>query len=70
MINTKLVRLDCSDNNLTELSMANGRNHKLKWFDSKGNANLTCIEIDNLTWANSNLTYGKDTFVNFNLNCP
>lgn len=70
MSNTKLVRFDCSDNNLTDLRMSNGLNHKLKWFDSKGNPNLSCIEIDNDTWANANLAYGKDSFVNFSENCP
>jgi Leucine-rich repeat (LRR) protein len=70
MANSKLNRLDCSDNNLTELSIASGWNHKIKKFDSKGNVGLTCIEVDNVTWANTNLSSGKDTFVNFSVNCP
>ena len=59
--NTALIDLACRDNHLISLDLRNGnyKNSKLKYknidFDLRGNPNLTCINVDNVSWSNINL---------------
>jgi len=54
--NMPLTRLSCHSNDLTVLNVANGYNHHVIDFYAKANSNLTCIQVDNVTYSNTNWT--------------
>lgn len=56
--NNALNMLLCADNFLVNLSMQNGNNSAIasNRFDSRNNSNLTCIEVDDVTFSNTNWT--------------
>ena len=58
--NTALELVECWENQLTCLNVANGNNISFNndlptnGFYVEFNPNLTCIEVDNVNWANAN----------------
>jgi Leucine-rich repeat (LRR) protein len=52
---TTLVELYCSNNLLDSLNVQNGNNVILTTFDASNNANLSCVQVDNATDANSGI---------------
>jgi len=65
--NTALTGLGCEKNLLEQLNTKNGN-----WINMGVNAinnNLTCVEVDNLGYANSNWINTFDNFVTFSTNC-
>ena len=70
--NTALTELSCTYNNsLTSLNIANGNNANLTMFADYGNANLTCIQVDNVANANAytGVTFYKDAGAGYSTNC-
>lgn len=61
--------LDCSNNVLTELDISNGKNSKFLHFNASNN-NLNCIEVDNVSWSNTNWIDLVDQGTGFSTNCP
>ena len=57
--------------NLTELNMANGYNMNFppNWFDATECPLLTCVTVDNVSFANAVWTSAVDPGVSFSLNC-
>ncbi|WP_075341538.1 hypothetical protein [Tenacibaculum agarivorans] len=55
-LNTVLERLDVSNNDLSSLTIKNGNNTNFRGFSATGNANLTCIIVDDISYAESNFT--------------
>jgi len=49
---TALINLSCRDNQLTSLDLRNGNNMNLTLY-AYDNPLLNCIDVDNVTWANS-----------------
>ncbi len=68
--NTALTRLWCQNNQLTSLDIRNEHNNLIDTDDFKttGNADLTCINVDNTTWSTTNWTY-IDTTSSFDEHC-
>ena len=72
---TELTYLTCQNNQLTYLNVANGNNLQMgaiQTFNASNNPNLNCIEVDNLSWSNSNWTVSEghiDTQHFFSENC-
>ena len=66
--NTVLTELNCFNNLLTQLDTKNGF-----WASGMNvyanNNNLTCVEVDNLGYANTNWATTFDSFVTFSTNC-
>lgn len=56
------------NNNLTSLNVKNGNNSGIITFEATGNTNLTCIDVDDLTYANDNWT-DIDSQTSFSLDC-
>ena len=55
--NTDLIIFSCDNNQLTNLDVRNGNNNLLDTnFSCTGNPNLSCINVDDSTWATSNWT--------------
>lgn len=70
--NTGLVTLNFSDNNLTYCNVANGFNTNMGAGDFNGtnNPNLTCVNVDNLSWSNTAWFGWIDSGASFSTNCP
>jgi len=65
---TALTVLNCSNNQLTSLNVKNGNNINMVTFNASGNPNLSCIEVDDVQWSNSNWPYIEAT-ASFSENC-
>ena len=66
--NTALTELDCSPNQLTSLDVRNGNNQNFSYFNVTNNPNLTCINVDDLTYSTNNWT-NIDAQHYFSTNC-
>jgi len=66
-----LTTLDCSNNELTTLNIANGNNSNLNTgsSDFSGNPGLTCIEVDDAVYADTNWSSFKDATATYSENC-
>jgi hypothetical protein len=69
-INKDLNWIDLEDNSLEHLNLKNGTNTLIldSFFDVTNNPNLTCIEVDDVAFSETNWTQ-KDTSANFSLDC-
>lgn len=54
--NGALKYFQCSNNQLTNLNVANGNNTSLLALDAENNPNLTCIQVDNVSYSTTNWT--------------
>ena len=71
--NTELTKIYIDDNQLTYLDLRNGNNSNIIDFYASYNPNLTCINVDNVTWSTSNWlvsSYQIDAQHYFSANCP
>lgn len=67
--NTNLEVLDCNSNPLlASLNMKNGNNTLITTLNALNNPNLTCIEVDNVTYSTTNWTF-IDAQTSFSENC-
>ena len=66
--NTALAGLICRDNSLMCLNVKNGNNSNVIFFNASDNPNLTCIEVDDVFWSNTNWTY-IDAQTSFSMSC-
>ena len=69
--NNNLSNLRCSNNQLVSLNIKNGNNQAMaNWgdFSCTNNAELYCIEVDDISWANANLT-SIDSWNEFSNDC-
>ena len=67
--NTALTILWCDNNLLTNLDVRNGNNTNFTEFISTNNPNLTCINVDDVTFSTTNWT-DIDSQHYFSANCP
>ena len=73
--NKKLESINCSSNNLVSLNIKNGNNINFEGLtndysiDFKNNPNLTCIQVDDITFANEKMAAKKDATATYNTNC-
>jgi len=65
--NTALTTLYCQDNLLEQLNTKNGNWQNMQ-IDALNN-NLTCVEVNNLGYANTNWIGSFDGFVTFSTDC-
>ena len=67
-VNTNLTELGCEQNQLTSLDARNGNNQNLLQFKVIDNPNLTCINVDDVTYSSNNWT-NIDAQHYFSANC-
>ena len=65
---SSINNLSLKDNQLTALNVANGNNSNFSRFELTGNANLTCITVDDVAYSQANWT-DIDAEANFSTNC-
>tara|TARA_R110002012_G_scaffold270484_2_gene454896 strand:- start:2850 stop:6635 length:3786 start_codon:yes stop_codon:yes gene_type:complete len=71
-LNTNLITFRARNNSLLNLNLNNTNNTGLINLDIRDNTNLTCVQVDDVTQANSNVTNGtwfKDVGTTFSTNC-
>ena len=66
--NTNLFWIDVDDNLLENLTIKNGNNSKITTFSATGNSSLTCIEVDDVSFSETNWTQ-KDATATFSGDC-
>jgi len=52
--NASLISISLYNNNLTELNVKNGANTNINYFNTIGNPNLSCIEVDDANYSTTN----------------
>ena len=67
--NKVLKELNLRDNQLTTLNLKNGYNANASYYISRGNPNLTCIQVDSKTYADANWSSSKDTAASYSESC-
>lgn len=67
-INHSLSDLDCRKNALTSLNVQNGNNTNFTLFSATGNPGLSCIQVDDVAYAQANWT-SVDASAFFSINC-
>ncbi|QSS97330.1 T9SS type A sorting domain-containing protein [Psychroflexus sp. ALD_RP9] len=66
--NINLERIDLYNNNLNSLNIKNGNLYNILSFNAQLNPNLSCIDVDDVSYANSNLQF-IDSQTQFSNNC-
>lgn len=66
-LNTILTELRCQNNNLSVLNVKNGNNTSIITFNANNNSSLSCIEVDEVAYADANFT--KDATAVFSIDC-
>ena len=66
--NQNLTSIDCNTNHLDVLNIKNGANTNIIFFDARFNGTLSCIEVDDVAYANTNFT-NIDATTSFSLDC-
>ena len=59
----------CSDNELTSLNLKNGNNTILNIFQGTNNSNLSCIQVDDVAYSNSQSSWYKDSSAIYSTDC-
>ncbi|MFK5891422.1 MAG: N-acetylmuramoyl-L-alanine amidase [Flavobacteriaceae bacterium] len=71
--NTSLTFLQCNNNQLTSLNLKNGNNTLITTFDAFNNPDLSCIDVDNPTDADTGLgnyaNWNKDVTASYSADC-
>ena len=70
--NTVLTELNAAINLLISLNIQNGNNQNMPDFYSTWNSNLSCIQVDDVSWSTTNWTFANgniDTQHYFSTNC-
>jgi Leucine-rich repeat (LRR) protein len=68
--NTVLTRLSCLGNSLTSLNIANGNNSNMNSSYFFQNPDLTCIQVDDVTYADTNWSNIKPSTASYSEDCP
>ncbi|PXY41744.1 hypothetical protein DMB65_07315 [Flavobacterium cheongpyeongense] len=67
--NTALDRLHCYSNQLISLNLKNGKNSLLTDLKCNSNPNLNCIDVDDVSYSNTNWPTSKDITATYSLSC-
>jgi len=66
--NAELIALACNNNQLISLNLKNGQNEKIEFFISIWNADLTCIQVDDVSYFNTHWSQ-KDSWATYSTDC-
>ncbi|GAA3609825.1 SBBP repeat-containing protein [Flavivirga amylovorans] len=70
-LNPLLDQMNANDNDLVQLDISSGGNTNMGsgWFSAGNNPNLTCIQVDNVAYSNTNWMSSIDSQTSFSTNC-
>ena len=67
--NKKLNSFQCNNNNLVSLNLKNGINNLMLVVDLTFNSSLSCIQVDNAAYSNTNWSTYKDAVASYSNKC-
>jgi len=67
--NPEVKYLYCIDDSLQNLNLKNGHNYLLEKLKATGNSNLTCIQVDDVSYAENAQGWYKDSGVVYSTDC-
>jgi Leucine-rich repeat (LRR) protein len=67
--NIYLNELYCQENALISLNIQNGNNDNFLYFDATANSALTCVQVDDVTYMNTNWISAIDATASYNTSC-
>ncbi|WP_374173257.1 T9SS type A sorting domain-containing protein [Flavobacterium tructae] len=67
--NRTMDSLNCSSNQLTSLNLKNRNNTYLSIRNFKNNPNLSCIQVDNVSYSDANWAASKDAEATYKADC-
>lgn len=67
--NIYLNELYCQENALISLNIQNGNNDNFLYFDATANSALTCVQVDDVTYMNTNWSSAIDATASYNTSC-
>ncbi|KIA97787.1 hypothetical protein OA93_12460 [Flavobacterium sp. KMS] len=67
--NTALTQVSANSNRLKSINFKNGNNTKATTVEFNSNPSLDCIQVDDVSYANSNWSTKKDETSNFSTDC-
>lgn len=67
--NSILTQLVCATNQLLSLNLKNGNNTNISYISATDNPSLTCIQVDDAAYMNTNWSAGKDAAASYSTNC-
>ncbi|HPR31851.1 MAG TPA: T9SS type A sorting domain-containing protein [Prolixibacteraceae bacterium] len=67
--NPLLTWITCPSNSLTDIDLRNGNQESIADIDFEDNPALTCVSVDDVTYAETNWADDFDPGVTFSLNC-
>lgn len=67
--NVTLNNLYCNSNQLISFNLKNGKNTLLGKINFTNNPNLSCIQVDNTAYSNTNWTNAKDITASYSEDC-
>lgn len=69
MSNVNVTSVIVNDNDLFALNIGNGNNGLIATFNATTNPNLSCIDVDDVAFANAAAGWQKDASASYSLNC-
>jgi len=67
--NCTLISLQIGNNQLTSVNLRNGNNTSIISFGALNNPSLECIQVDDVTYMNTNFSTSIDSQTSFSSNC-
>lgn len=67
--NSNLTVFRCTNNKLEYLNIKNSKNSILTDFNSTGNTNLSCIQVDDIDYSKNQTTWFKDDSSSYQTDC-
>ena len=67
--NVALTYLNCNSNNLKSLNLKNGKNTLLSNLSLISNPSLSCIQVDDIAYSNTNWATKKDATASYSSDC-
>ena len=67
--NASLTNFSCNNNQLVSLNLKNGTNTTIRQLDLKSNSKLSCIQVDNKSYSDTNWSSYKDAAAIYSNKC-
>ncbi|HEX8014995.1 MAG TPA: T9SS type A sorting domain-containing protein [Flavobacterium sp.] len=69
-MNINIKEIQCEQNQLISLNLKNGNNTILNSMDCTSNPNLSCIQVDDVSYSNTSWSVNKNSTTTYSLSCP
>jgi len=67
--NSQLEMIDCKSNLIGQLNLQNGNNTLISYLEASDNLPLTCVQVDDVNYFNTNFSGSIDVGVSYSTSC-